>query len=259
MKNLHKIFTPFAEITKSTRVIILLLWLSVILLLWTFLVPEKSLFPTLPQIFNGWIELWKNGLFFHIVTTLKLIGWATLLSLLISTLFAYLSPIPAFKPLSLILTKLRYNPIQGFTLFLMIASGGGRNLQILLLVIFTSFYFINSLVFVVENIPEEALIRRQTQKMNSWHILWKEAVKDRADYLVEVVRQNLSMMLMMIVSVEAMDKSQGGLGALIVDTNRGLAFPKIFAIQLTILAIGIGLDFTLKSIFNAFPAQQRSR
>ena len=62
---------------------------------------------------------------------------------------------------------------------------------------------------------------------------------------------------MMIVSVEAMDKSQGGLGALLVDTNRGLNFPKVFALQLTILILGIGLDEALKSLFKSFPANKK--
>lgn len=256
---MKKYFTPFSNITKFEQKIILFFWIGLFLSYWTFFIPEKSLAPTLPEVINGWIKLWNSGLFYDIIQTLKLTITAAIISIIVSAIFAYSSPIPFFKPLSLILTKLRYNPIVGFTLFLMIASGGGRNLQILLLVIFTSFYFINSLVFIIDDIPEEALIRRQTQKMSAYKILWKEAILDRADYLIEVIRQNLSIMLMMIVSVEAMDKSQGGLGSLLIDINKGLNFSKIFAIQLTILIIGITLDYILKSLFNSFPAQKKSR
>jgi ABC-type nitrate/sulfonate/bicarbonate transport system permease component len=62
---------------------------------------------------------------------------------------------------------------------------------------------------------------------------------------------------MMIVSVEAMDKSLGGLGALLVDTNRALNFSKIFALQLTILFLGILLDTMLKFVFSQFPANKK--
>lgn len=235
------------------------LYILVGLLWWTFFVPEASLLPALPDVLKAWGQLWKSGLFVHIGATLNLMGWAILISLVVSTIFAYSTPIPILRPLGILLTKFRFNPIQGFTLFLTVATGGGRTLQIVLLVIFTSFYFINSLVHVVKDIPDEDIIRRKTQKMNDWQILWKVAIKDRPDYLIEVVRQNISMMLMMIVSVEAMDVSQGGIGALIIFTTRALAFPKIFALQFTILFMGIGIDYLLRAAFNAFPAQKRSR
>lgn len=260
MKTLSSILTPFSEVSKGMRTMLFISTIGLLISAWGLFVPEKgTLFPSLAEVLGAWVSLWKNGLFFHILMTLKLIAFATVISLFISTIFAYASTIPVFQPLAVILTKLRYNPIQGFTLFIMMSVGGGRNLQIALLVIFTSFYFINSLKHVVESIPEEDITRRRTQKMGSWQILWKVAIKDRADQWVEVVRQNLSMMLMMIVSVEAMDKNQGGIGALIVDTNRGLNFPRVFALQLTLLAIGIGIDLLLRRIYNSFPAQKRSR
>ena len=228
-----------------------------LLLTWT-LVPGNSFFPNLKQVLSAWFDLWNNGLFFHIVATLKLCSIATVIGIVFSCIISYMSTIPFFTPISLFFTKLRFNPIQGFTLFLAIMTSGGRNLQITLLVIFMSFYFINSLISIIKSIPEEDLIRCKTQKMNNWKVLWNVVILDRLDYLVEVIRQNLSMMFMMIVSVEAMDKTQGGLGALIIDTNRALNFPKIFALQLTILIIGISLDYALKKIFNSFPANQKN-
>ena len=111
---------------------------------------------------------------------------------------------------------------------------------------------------MIKDIPEEDFIRRKAARMNNWQILWKEVILDRLDYLVEVVRLNLSITFMMIVSVESMDKSQGGLGALLMDQTRGLNFPKVFALQLTILVIGIGLDYLLKKIFGVFPVNKKN-
>lgn len=257
METLKKIFTPFSELKKSATIGIFLFQLTMLLLTWA-IIPGNSFFPNLKQVLGAWVDLWNNGLFYHILATLKLCGIATIIGIIFSCIISYISTIPFFTPISLFLTKLRFNPIQGFTLFLAIMTSGGRNLQITLLVIFMSFYFINSLVAIIKSIPEEDLIRCKTQKMNNWKVLWNVVILDRLDYLVEVIRQNLSMMFMMIVSVEAMDKTQGGLGALIIDTNRALNFPKIFALQLTILIIGISLDFILKKIFNSFPANQKN-
>ena len=66
-------------------------------------------------------------------------------------------------------------------------------------------------------------------------------------------------MLMMLVSVEAMYKSFGGLGALINDCNRALNFPKIFALQITIFILGILLDLFLQFIIMQFPVNQRKK
>ncbi|HRH30494.1 MAG TPA: hypothetical protein PK886_00280 [Candidatus Paceibacterota bacterium] len=259
MATLQKIFTPLEIVGDGVKRSLILFHVAILVLAWTFLVPDKTLFPSLGEVLVAWKDLWMKGLFFHILKTLQLCGTATLISIIVSCIVAYASTIPFFTPISLFFTKLRYNPIQGFTLFLTIMSGGGRNLQITLLVVFMSFYFITSLISVINDIPPEDFIRRKTQKMGNWKILWKVVILDRKDYLVEVIRVNLGIVLMMIVSVEAMDKNQGGLGSLLVDTGRGLNFPKIFALQLNILLIGIGLDMLLQLIFNSFPAQKKHR
>lgn len=254
---LKKLFTPFEYIDKKVMYAVAGFQVMLLVLAWMFLVPEKTLFPRLPEVLNAWSSMWQGGLFHHLFKTLSLCLMATVISIVFSSIVSYSSVIPFFRPIARFFTRLRYNPIQGFTLFLTTATGGGRALQVTLLVIFMSFYFITALMTVIEAIPEEDYYRRKAMKMNRWQILWKVVIKDRVDYLIEVIRQNLSITFMMIVSVEAMDKSQGGLGALLVDTNRALNFPKIFALQLTILVIGITLDAILNFIFSQFPANKK--
>lgn len=254
---LKKLFTPFEYIDKKVMYAVGGFQIMLLIVAWAFLIPEKTLVPHFGEVMKSWGEMWNSGLFYHIFKTLSLCLMATLISILFSCIVSYSSVIPFFKPIATFFTKLRYNPIQGFTLFLTTATGGGRALQITLLVIFMSFYFITALMSIIEAIPEEDYYRRKAMKMSRWQILLEVVIKDRADYLIEVIRQNLSITFMMIVSVEAMDKSQGGLGALLVDTNRALNFPKIFALQITILIIGILLDSILNYIFSQFPANKK--
>lgn len=255
---LKDVFTPLSVVKPNVRKSILWFHIVVFILSWTFLVPEHSFFPNLGEVLTAWKGLWMNGLAFQIIKTLILCSIATAISIIVSGAIAYGSTIPFFTPISYFFTRLRYNPIQGFTLFLTIMSGGGRSLQVLLLVIFMSFYFITGLMSMIRDIPEEDFIRRQAQKMTKWQILWNVVIVDRLDCLVEVIRQNLSMTFMMIVSVEAMDKSQGGLGALLVDSDHGIAFPRIFALQLNILLLGILIDLLLKAAFNSFPVNKKN-
>ena len=251
---IKKLFTPFEVVDKKVLNTVAFLQIVLLIYAWAMWVPEKTLFPNLGEVISGWIEMWQKGLFFHIVQTLKLCGTATVISIFFSCIVAYSSKIPFFNFIANLATKFRYNPIQGFTLFLTISTGGGRPLQITILVIFMSFYFITALMAIINDIPVEDYDRRKSQGMSRWKILWKVVILDRLDYLLEVIRQNLSITFMMIVSVEAMNKTGGGLGSMLVDTSRGLNFPNVFALQLTILLIGILLDTTLKYIFYQFPA-----
>lgn len=256
---LKRLFTPFSFVDKRILTIVGIFQLSLLLLAWLFLVPEKSLFPKFGEVVAGWKQLWYNGFFYEIMASLKLCLIATVISVIFSSIIAYSTTIPFFKPIGKFFTKLRYNPIQGFTLFLTQISGGGRNLQITLLVIFMSFYFIDSLMVMINAIPEEDIIRRKAQKMSTWKVLWKVVILDRLDYLFEIVRQNLSITFMMLVSVEAMNKAAGGMGAILNDTNRALNFPKIFAIQITILLVGILIDASLRFIINQFPVNRNRK
>ena len=254
---LKRLFTPFEVIDKKVLNTVAFLQVMLLLYAWFAWVPEKSFFPSLGAVLEGWFEMWNKGLFFHILQTLKLCGTATVISIFFSCLVAYSSKIPFFEFIANLATKFRYNPIQGFTLFLTTMTGGGRSLQITILVIFMSFYFITALMSIINDIPPDDYDRRKAQGMSRWKILWKVVILDRLDYLLEVIRQNLSITFMMIVSVEAMNKEGGGLGAMLVDTNRGLNFPNIFALQLTILCIGILLDTILKMFFHQFPANAK--
>lgn len=256
---LKKLFTPFAYVDRRVITTVGIFQALLLLLAWIFLVPEKTLFPHLGEVIEGWKNLWQNGFFYHIMSSLKLCLVATVISVFFSSIIAYSTTIPFFKPIGLFFTKLRYNPIQGFTLFLTQISGGGRSLQITLLVIFMSFYFIDSLIVMINQIPEEDIIRRKSQKMSSWKVLWKVVIQDRLDFLFEIVRQNLSITFMMLVSVEAMNKAAGGMGAVLNDTNRALNFPKIFAIQISIFLIGIIIDALLRGIINQFPANRKRK
>ena len=254
---IKRLFTPFEEIDKKVLNTVAFFQICLILYAWYAWVPDKTFFPNLGSVLYAWVDMWQKGLAYHIFQTLKLCGTATLIGIIFSCIVAYSSKLPFFKFLCNLATKFRYNPIQGFTLFITIQTGGGRPLQITILVIFMSFYFITALMSIINDIPPADYDRRKAQGMGRWKILWKVVILDRLDYLLEVIRQNLSITFMMIVSVEAMNKECGGLGAMLVDTNRGLNFPNIFALQLTILVIGILLDTILKYFFHQFPANSK--
>ena len=246
--------TPFAKIDKKVLYSIFFCEFCLFLYAWLNLVPEHSFIPRLDVVGKAWLSMWNDGLWWHFKQSMKLAGLSISIAVVISALIAYSYTIPLTQGIAMAITKLRFNPIQGLTLYFTIASGGGRSLQVWLMVIFMTFYFITALISMIKAIPEEDFLRRKAQGMGGWKILYKVVIKDRADYLLEIVRQNLSIAFMMLVSVEAMNKNSGGLGAMIFENNRNLVFEKIVALQITIFVIGIALDIIIKYLYSWFPA-----
>jgi NitT/TauT family transport system permease protein len=128
-----------------------------------------------------------------------------------------------------------------------------RTMQVWVLVIFMSTYLTTSLLAMIKDIPEEEIDHARTLKCSRWEVLWEVVIKGRLDYLFDVIRQNLAIVWMMIVTVESILAASGGLGFLIKNSDKFMNHSKIIALQLVILFIGVllnaGLNFLRKRLF----------
>ncbi|MBK8568121.1 MAG: hypothetical protein IPN76_33640 [Saprospiraceae bacterium] len=70
-------------------------------------------------------------------------------------------------------------------------------------------------------------------------------IKGRLDYVIEVLRQNLAITWMMLVTVESILVAAGGLGVLIKNSDRFMNHGRILALQIVILLVGLGIDLFL--------------
>ena len=135
MNTIKKWFTPFEEIGKSQRLIIIGLWFLVLITYWFISsIGAKHLFPTPPQVWEGFVALYKEGLVVHIASSLGLCFQAAIISLLFSLVIVYLSPIPFLKPLAKFLSKIRYLPLTGITFYLTMLVSNARTMQVWVLV-----------------------------------------------------------------------------------------------------------------------------
>ena len=73
-------------------------------------------------------------------------------------------------------------------------------------------------------------------------------IKGRLDYVVEVLRQNLAITWMMLVTVESILVAAGGLGVLIKNSDKFMNHGRILALQIVILLVGLGIDVFLNSM-----------
>lgn len=206
---------------------------------------EKHLFPSPSQVMDGMKSLINEGLFSHIFASLGLCLKAAMIALLFSLLIAYLSPIPVIKPVASFLSKLRYLPLTGLTYFAAIVIKDARSMQVWILVTFMSLYFITSLMAVINDIPQEEFDHARSLKCSRWEVLLEVIIKGRFDYVIEILRQNLAIIWMMLVSVESILIASGGLGVLIKNSDKFMNHGRIVALQIVILIIGLLLDLFL--------------
>jgi NitT/TauT family transport system permease protein len=252
--NLKRWFRPFEVVTFNQRAFILIFWSVVLLSYWFYLsTGTKHLFPTPGQVWDGFQSLYAEGLVVHIASSLQLFLQATFYSIIISLVVVYLSPLPILKPIGLMLSRIRFLPLTGITFYLAILVSNARTMQISVLVIFMSLYFITSLLAVLKDIPQEEIDHARSLKCSRWEVLFEVVIKGRMDYVLDVLRQNLAIIWMMLVTVESILVAAGGLGVLIKNSDKFMNHGRIVALQLVILIVGLLLDTLLngtrKSLF----------
>lgn len=251
---MRKLFTPLEKLKPVFNLYIILFWLVLVILTWFLITSgQKHLIPSPGQVFSGFGELMSEGLVTHVGSSLFLCFQSVLYSIIVSLIIVYLSPLPALKPLASMISKFRYLPLTGITYYFTVFFNTARGMQIAVLVVFMSTFFITSLLAVIKDIPDEEFDHARTLKCNRWETLWEVIIKGRLDYVFDVLRQNLAIVWMMIVTVESILVAEGGLGVLIKNNDKFMNHGKIFALQIVILILGLLIDvflnFCRKSLF----------
>lgn len=250
---IKKWLRPFESVDRKQQLLIGGTWLLLVMGYWLLSsAGNKHLFPTPGQVWEGFRSLYNEGLVVHLASSLGLCLQATLLSVLVSLVIVYLSPLPALKPLAGMFSKLRYLPLTGITFYLAILVKDARTMQVSVLFIFMSLYFITSLLAVLKDIPAVEIDHARSLKCSRWEVLWEVVIKGRLDYVVDVLRQNLSITWMMLVTVESILVAAGGLGVLIKNSDKFMNHGRIVALQLVILLVGLLLDRVLQAARKTF-------
>ena len=171
----------------------------------------------------------------------KAMAWATALSLGL----AYLTVVPVFRPMVLALSKGRFLGMVGLTFFFTLLFSKGHNLKVSLLVFGVGVFFVTSMIDVVAQVPKEKFDLARTLRMGEWRVVWEVIILGRADTAFDALRQNAAMGWMMLTMVEGISRSEGGIGALLLNQNKHFRLEAVFAIQIAILLIGLFQDYVI--------------
>lgn len=242
MKDITSAFAPNRAISPMTLRIIVAAQVAVLLLIWI-----NSPFPVLPQpdeVARAFRTLWfEQGLGRELWTSFTLNLKALALTVLISLALSYLTVMPFFRPVAAAVSKGRFLGLIGLTFVFTLMVGGGRPLKLALLVFGMTVFFITSMAAEVLSIPKEKFDHARTLRMNEWEVVWEVVILGTADKAFEVLRQNAAIGWMMLTMVEGISRSEGGVGAMLLNQNKHFHLAEVFAIQITILLVGILQDY----------------
>jgi NitT/TauT family transport system permease protein len=244
MREVLGAFSPNRVISKATMRLIIVFQVAVLLTVWA-----TSSYVFLPKpmaVLHAFTDLWKTEglgqeLIISFMLNVQAMAWATLLSLG----FAYLTVVPVFRPIVLAISKGRFLGMVGLTFFFTLLFSSGHRLKVSLLVFGVGVFFVTSMVDVVAQVPKEKFDLARTLRMGEWRVVWEVIVLGRADAAFDALRQNAAMGWMMLTMVEGISRSEGGIGALLLNQNKHFRLEAVFAIQIAILIIGLFQDYAI--------------
>jgi ABC-type nitrate/sulfonate/bicarbonate transport system permease component len=236
------LFTPNAQPSRITLLLMVSAQSFVLLLLWLFY--PLQLFPSLGDVWRalgdlvgsqGLIpELWAS-----MSTAIQALAVASVLALLLS----YLTALPFFRPLAYAATKMRYLTLTGLTFFMALMLSSGHQVKLSVLIFGATVYLVTGMTSVILTTTQEEMDHARTLGMSEWRSFLEVVVLGKLDDMLEVVRQNFAIIWTMITLVETLYQSEGGIGLLLYKQNRYLHLDGVLAIQLVILATGALQDY----------------
>lgn len=254
---IKKLFYPFGEVDKKIRIGVILFW--VVLLLGLFEIMHSPIIPPPSKIATSMWQMWGQGEFYEdlmasMFTTCKAMAY----SIGLTVLLVYSSTIQFFKPLAEFVSKCRYLTLTGlvFVFTVLIGKTGGSlgDLKMALLIFGITPFFVTSFLSIVSSTPPEEKWKAYVNKCNRWGALYEIIIIGKLDMLFEVMRQNFAISWMMITMVEGYAMSEGGIGTLLIKSNKYLSLAPVFAMLANILILGLFFDYSLTKLRNVlFP------
>jgi len=243
MNHAIAVFSPNAVLNKNAVRILVAVQVAIVLLLWVF--SPFVLLPKPSEVLNAFGDLWEQGLGAELITSFYLNIQAIAVSTVVSLLLAYATVMPFFRPIVALLSKLRFLSLVGLTFFFTLMARSGHELKLSLLVFSVSVFFVTGMADVINGVPKEMFDLARTLRMGEWRVVWEVIVLGQIDKVFDVLRQNAAMGWMMLTMVEGIVRSEGGVGTVLLDQNHHFRLAAVFAIQLTILLLGLFQDYSI--------------
>ena len=255
------IFRPNAILSKKAMTTLALIQAAFAIIAWSF--STSKLLPTPMEILSALKTLWfqdglAGSLWASFSLNLEVIGLMLILSLGLS----YLAVMPFFKPLAWMYSKGRFASTVGLTFVFTLATSGAHQLKLSLMVFLVSVFFVTSMFEAISDTLQDDLNYGRVLYKGEWGVVWEMIILGKIDTAFTILRQVAAIGWAVLTMVEGLARSEGGIGVMLLNSNKYLLLDKVFAIQLCVLAIGIGQDYLLgwiKNIVCPYAAMEKGR
>jgi len=239
---LAAVFLPNRVVSANTVRLLIAVQLGAALAFW-WSTPFEVL-PNPLEVLHAIRSLWfEQGLGSELGTSLGVNVQALGLTLAIALSLSYLTVVPFFRPIAAAVAKGRFLSLVGLTFIFTLILGGGRPLKISLLVFGMTVFFVTSMADVVSQIPKDQFDHARTLRMGEWRVVWEVVVLGTVDKAFDILRQNAAIGWMMLTMVEGIARSEGGVGAMLLNESKHFRLADVFGIQIIILLVGVLQDY----------------
>lgn len=248
-QQLLRIFSPNKTLNKNVIAMMIAFQIGFVLFTWIYI--TGPLVPKPKEIVSAFFRLLsEEGLIYEIGSSLKLALTSLFYTIIISLFIAYITVLPFFRPIAFFYSKLRFLTLVGLSFIFTMYTSTGSELKVALMVFGMSVFFVPAAVNIVNSVTRNSLNHARTLRMSEWEVVYRKQIVGTLDQVFELVRQNFAIAWMMLTMVEGLVRSEGGVGALLLNQNKHLHLDAVFAIQISILCVGICLDYIIGVIKN---------
>ncbi len=241
---MNSIFKPFGVVSNRNMLILIFAQVVVALLIWQL--TGGGLIPGPGKVAARALEIVKTGSFWdNFMSSLMLTLKGMFIALLMALVISYLSLLPFFRPLAKFVIKCRYLTLTGLIFLFTFLTNDGSQLKLGLLLFGIVPFFVTSFLSVIDAIDKQEFELCSTLGMNRWRTLWEVVIVGRLDQVLEVMRQNFAIAWMMITMVEGLSMSEGGLGTMLIKSNKYIDLATVFSVLFIIFLIGVFFDYIL--------------
>lgn len=239
--SIRDLFQPNRVINKRTFLLLCLIQAAVAIGVWMF--ATSPVIPTPMAVGNAWMRLFQDNFMTELCASTALALQALIYTFFISLLISYSTVLPFFRPAGQLVSKMRFLSMVGLSFLFTMMMTGGHNLKLALLVFGMSVFFVTQMTEEIESIPQIKYTLARTLGFSEWRVVWEVVVLGRMSRAFEILRQNFAIAWIMLTMVEGISRAGGGVGTMLLNQNKQMQLDAIFAIQITIFAIGIGIDY----------------
>lgn len=250
---MKELFTWNGQVSPLTKTLLALFWVVFFFLMWQYSSPVGI--PRPGKCAAAWQELiLQYNLVGELANSAQTCLIAMSITIVAAMLLAYLSQIPFFEPLVSVLTKFRFLSLIGLSFLFLLFTSTSWQAKLTTMSFSILTYLLTGVLAVIRDIPQRMFNYARTLRMGEGEVTWYTVVRGTLYEACDLMVQNFAIAWMMLTSIEAMFREYGGVGALLVNVYQRKGFEYVFAIQITILVVGLLLDSLLRGvIWIAFP------